>query len=126
MGKANAIACHTQNKKQNKLYNKCLVSCSLKNSLGISDVLISPIQRSARYDLMTKSKLHVPYILLLYSNKPSCVAIMGLTNTNDIDLIHLRKAASKVSSINDMRYGSDSSLLNLYHLIRDAPVRDLL
>ncbi|GAA5807002.1 hypothetical protein MFLAVUS_000351 [Mucor flavus] len=102
LGKANAIACHTQNKKQNKLYNKCLVSCSLKNSLGISDVLISPIQRSARYDLMTKT-------------------IMGLTNTNDIDLIHLRKAASKVSSINDMRYGSDSSLLNLYHLIRDAP-----
>lgn len=50
---------------------------------------------------------------------------MDALNSNDPDIARVQEAASKVSNINDMRYGSDSSLLNLYHLIRDAPVSDL-
>lgn len=68
----------------------------------MSDILIQPIQRMTRYNLMI-------------------ALIMDHLNPNDIDNHHLKQANTKVSSINDMQYG-DSSLLNLYHLIRDAPV----
>jgi hypothetical protein len=68
----------------------------------MSDILIQPIQRMGRYNLIIK-------------------LIMDHLNPNDIDNYYLKQANAKVSSINDMQYG-DSSLLNLYHLIRDAPV----
>jgi hypothetical protein len=44
---------------------------------------------------------------------------------NDSDIDYLKEADAKIFNINDMNYG-DSSLLNLYHLIRDAPVSLLL
>ncbi|CAO3654956.1 unnamed protein product [Mucor hiemalis] len=68
----------------------------------MSDVLISPVQRMGRYDLMIKN-------------------IISALHTSDFDVPNLKEAYSKVGSINDMRYGSDSSLLNLYYLIREAP-----
>jgi hypothetical protein len=40
---------------------------------------------------------------------------------NDSDIDYLEEAVVKICSINEMNYG-DSSLLNLYHCIRDAPV----
>ncbi|KAI9485714.1 MAG: hypothetical protein EXX96DRAFT_476421 [Benjaminiella poitrasii] len=83
LGKSNSLDCHTQNIKQNKNYSKFLLNKDFKGNLGMSDVLISPIQRMARYTLLIQ-------------------------------------ANAKIASINDMNYG-DSSLLNLYHLIRDAP-----
>lgn len=42
-------------------------------------------------------------------------------DSNDSDMDYLKEAYAKIININDMHYG-DSSLLNLYHLIRDAPV----
>lgn len=65
-------------------------------------MLIQPIQRMGRYHLLLK-------------------LIMDNLDPQDVDFQHLMQADAKVSSINDMQYG-DSSLLNLYHLIRDAPV----
>lgn len=102
LGKSNSLACHTQNIKQNKNYSKFLLNKELKGNLGMSDILIQPIQRMARYNLLI-------------------ALIMDHLNPNDIDNHYLKQANAKVSSINDMQYG-DSSLLNLYHLIRDAPV----
>lgn len=49
--------------------------------------------------------------------------ILNALDLLDDDVFYLKQAQQKVSSINDMRYGSDSSLLNLYHLIREAPVK---
>ncbi|KAI8988166.1 hypothetical protein BDF20DRAFT_833040 [Mycotypha africana] len=101
LGKSNSLACHTQNIKQNKNYSKFLINKEFKGNLGMSDVLIQPIQRMTRYNLLLQ-------------------VIMNAMDVNDPDIINLREANSKVSKINDMQYG-DSSLLNLYHFIRDAP-----
>lgn len=102
LGKPNSLSCHSQNLKQNKAYAKFLLNKSLQKNFGMSDVLISPVQRMGRYDLMIKN-------------------IISALNTGDSDIPNLNEAYSKVGSINDMRYGSDSSLLNLYYLIREAP-----
>ncbi|KAI8352064.1 hypothetical protein BD560DRAFT_438758 [Blakeslea trispora] len=101
LGKSNSLACHTQNVKQNKNYSKFLVNMEVKGSLGMSDILISPIQRMARYKLLIG-------------------VVANNLDPNDVEIEYLRQAEDKVSKINDMQYG-DSSLLNLYHLIRDAP-----
>ncbi|KAI8639861.1 hypothetical protein BD408DRAFT_484505 [Parasitella parasitica] len=101
LGKANSLTCHTQNIKQNKNYSRFLLNQELKGNLGMSDILIQPIQRMTRYNLMIR-------------------LIMDHLSPNDIDNHYLKQANAKVSSINDMQYG-ESSLLNLYHLIRDAP-----
>ncbi|KAI7888570.1 uncharacterized protein EV154DRAFT_307578 [Mucor mucedo] len=102
LGKPNSMSCHTENKKQNKVYYKFLVNNSLKKNFGVNDVLIRPVQRMGNYELLIRK-------------------IKDAMNSNDPDIARVQEAASKVSNINDMRYGSDSSLLNLYHLIRDAP-----
>lgn len=68
----------------------------------MSDILIQPIQRMGRYTLLLN--LIIEHLAL-----------------DDMERHHLMQTKAKVSSINDMQYG-DSSLLNLYHLIRDAPV----
>ncbi|KAF1802732.1 hypothetical protein FB192DRAFT_1280776 [Mucor lusitanicus] len=101
LGKSNSLACHQQNIKQNKSYAKFLLNKELKGNLGMNDMLIQPIQRMGRYHLLLK-------------------LIMDNLDPQDVDFQHLMQADAKVSSINDMQYG-DSSLLNLYHLIRDAP-----
>ncbi|CEP19548.1 hypothetical protein [Parasitella parasitica] len=101
LGKANSLTCHTQNIKQNKNYSRFLLNQELRGNLGMSDILIQPIQRLTRYNLMIR-------------------LIMDHLDPNDIDNHYLKQANAKVSSINDMQYG-ESSLLNLYHLIRDAP-----
>ncbi|CAO3653447.1 unnamed protein product [Mucor fragilis] len=101
LGKSNSLACHQQNIKQNKSYAKFLLNKELKGNLGMSDILIQPIQRMGRYFLLLK-------------------LIIDHSDPQDSDIHHLMQANAKVSSINDMQYG-DSSLLNLYHLIRDAP-----
>ncbi|RCI04233.1 hypothetical protein CU098_012109 [Rhizopus stolonifer] len=67
----------------------------------MSDILISPIQRMARYKLLVG-------------------VITSALDPNDIEVEYLKQMEDKVSNINDMQYG-DSSLLNLYHLIREAP-----
>ncbi|KAI8348456.1 RhoGEF domain-containing protein [Choanephora cucurbitarum] len=101
LGKSNSLACHTQNIKQNKNYSKFLLSMDVKGSLGMSDILISPIQRMARYKLLIG-------------------VVANALDPKDVEIEYLRQAEDKVSKINDMQYG-DSSLLNLYHLIREAP-----
>ncbi|KAL9554935.1 hypothetical protein MBANPS3_002592 [Mucor bainieri] len=101
LGKSNSLACHQQNIKQNKNYAKFLLNKELKGNLGMSDILIQPIQRMGRYNLLLG-------------------LIIEHLDPHDMDKQHLMQANAKVSSINDMQYG-DSSLLNLYHLIRDAP-----
>ncbi|KAK4514640.1 uncharacterized protein ATC70_002241 [Mucor velutinosus] len=101
LGKSNSLACHQQNIKQNKNYAKFLLNKELKGNLGMSDILIQPIQRMGRYNLLLN-------------------LIMDHLDPHDMDNQHLMQANAKVCSINDMQYG-DSSLLNLYHLIRDAP-----
>ncbi|KAI7902738.1 uncharacterized protein BX663DRAFT_510319 [Cokeromyces recurvatus] len=101
LGKSNSLDCHTQNIKQNKIYSKFLLNKEFKGNLGISDVLISPIQRMTRYTLLIQ-------------------VILNAMSPNDVDIENLQEANTKISNINDMNYG-DSSLLNLYHLIRDAP-----
>ncbi|KAL7315861.1 hypothetical protein PS15m_005029 [Mucor circinelloides] len=101
LGKSNSLACHQQNIKQNKSYAKFLLNKELKGNLGMSDILIQPIQRMGRYTLLLN--LIIEHLAL-----------------DDMERHHLMQTKAKVSSINDMQYG-DSSLLNLYHLIRDAP-----
>ncbi|GAN02636.1 hypothetical protein MAM1_0025d02081 [Mucor ambiguus] len=101
LGKSNSLACHQQNIKQNKNYAKFLLNKKLKGNLGMNDILIQPIQRMGRYNLLLN-------------------LTMEHLDPHDMDQQHLMQANAKVSSINDMQYG-DSSLLNLYHLIRDAP-----
>jgi hypothetical protein len=58
LGKPNSLSCHSQNLKQNKTYAKFLLNKSLQKNFGMSDVLISPVQRMARYDLMIRSKFN--------------------------------------------------------------------
>ncbi|CAO3698046.1 unnamed protein product [Rhizopus stolonifer] len=102
LSKEDSLKAHQQKTKSNRAYSNFIINTKLEENRRINDLLILPIQRMPRYNLLFAD-------------------ILNALEPQDQNVFFLKLASEKAKSINQMQYGSDSPLLPLYTLIKSAP-----
>ncbi|KAG1049842.1 hypothetical protein G6F43_007856 [Rhizopus delemar] len=102
LSKEDSLKAHQQKTKSNRAYSNFIINTKLEENRRINDLLILPIQRMPRYNLLFAD-------------------ILNTLDPEDQDAFYLKLASEKARNINQMQYGSDSPLLPLYTLIKSAP-----
>ncbi|CEG66104.1 hypothetical protein RMATCC62417_02745 [Rhizopus microsporus] len=102
LSKQDAWKVHQQTRKNNRAYSNFVINTKSKENYRIPDLLALPVHHMPRY--------------VLFFNE-----LLSMLDPQDQEAYYLRSASEKARIINDMQYGTDSPLLPLYTLIKNAP-----